>query len=433
VFNSKAMIPVYIKPSTPYYFPVKYILALLGKNKGISFQIRETADHAAIIWDHEHAASQPVTLWFYEALRHNVKKLSHREVFKSQQIIRDGKNRNDLIATIFYMINCVQEFACSPHELDGYGRFAYTSSYQHAFGSIGENLVQKYINDFLSEHKLAGHGRRSSFFISHDIDTLYGSWMQDGLWALKNLKPLGMLKILTMELSRRPHWKNIDKILSIHSEYDIRSTFFWMVNQGVGEAKIKNADYAIGKEQSLLQRVRDNGSVNGLHKSASAMAIDEELKKGIALMPYNRYHFLKYQATRDWNELSRSEVIFDSSMGFAETPGFRNSFGSAFQPFDWGNDQPFGFVICPLVFMDATFHSYLKTPRHMVADSIINLVEKNPENCNFGLLWHNTFFTDFKYHSFLKEYKKIVSYIYESGIKCLLPGEIVEQNRLPWE
>ena len=42
------------------------------------------------------------------------------------------------------------------------------------------------------------------------------------------------------------------------------------------------------------------------------------------------------------------------------------------------------------------------------------------------LLWHNNYFTDYKYGSFIKEYKKIVEFIYESKIGCVTPDVLVK-------
>ena len=49
---------------------------------------------------------------------------------------------------------------------------------------------------FLKQHSIQGKNRLSKFFISHDIDTIYGSFLQDGLWAVKNKKVGVVLKLI---------------------------------------------------------------------------------------------------------------------------------------------------------------------------------------------------------------------------------------------
>ena len=426
------MLKIYIRKNTSYHYPVLYTLLLIGKNEGLKFHFTNDADGADLVWDHEHPRSEAISKDFYNELTKENPELSHYLIFKNEQLIRDSGNRKDLITTIFYMVNCLQEYPAGEKDLDTFGRFRYESSYQKKFNSIEKNLVQQYMDEFCKEKGIKGNKRASAFFISHDIDTIYGSLLQDGYWALKNLRLPALLSVIAGEISRRPHWKNMDKIMRINSEYDVKSTFFWLVNKGKGRKNIRNADYSIQKEQSLLQKTKGNGFVNGLHKSSLDMSFDEELAKGKIIEPYNRYHFLNFLPSKHWPELSASPITFDSSLGFAGHYGFRNSYGDAFQPFDIKSNRPFDFVEAPLTFMDTTFHHYIKMEKRKIAEIIIDFYEANRYNCLFSLLWHNTYFSDYKYGGYLAEYKKILSFIYESNIKSLTPAEIPTEARLSW-
>ena len=71
-----------------------------------------------------------------------------------------------------------------------------SSSYQYRFKNINENLVETLINNFCDEHSINGNKNDSVFFISHDIDRLYGSFFEDGFWALKKMKIGTMLNII---------------------------------------------------------------------------------------------------------------------------------------------------------------------------------------------------------------------------------------------
>jgi hypothetical protein len=204
------------------------------------------------------------------------------------------------------------------------------------------------------------------------------------------------------------------------------------VNQGVGLSNIKNSDYDIEKQKDNIDLVEKSGSFNGLHKSCSRDSFNEELEKVKINTVYNRYHFLKFLPETDWKKVSESKIKLDCSLGFAEHFGFRNSYGKAFQPYDLSSDKPFDFVEAPLHFMDTTFHQYLKTPITKIGNVIIDFFEKNDTNCDFSLLWHNTYFTEYKYNSYLGEYKKILGFIYESKIEVLSPKQIIEENKLQW-
>ena len=123
---------------------------------------------------------------------------------------------------------------------------------------------------------------------------------------------------------------------------------------------------------------------------------------------------------------------FDSSLGFTEHCGFRNSYGKSFQPFDIKNNKPYNFIETPLNCMDRTFHKYMDVNSSDIGDSIINIYEDNPTNCDISLLWHNNYFTDYKYKNFLEEYKKVIIFIYESKIQCVTPETLVKKNYLSW-
>ena len=272
---------VYIKPETAYYYPTLYVLKIMEKNQTIHFDFVKSNEEADIYWDHTNPDSQPIHLRFYDSLQNDSSDLTQTTVFNTSPEISDKSGKKDTIATIFYMLNCLQEFNPNENDRDHFGRFKFESSYQSRFNLIEKNIVQQEIDAFCSEHNIKGPDKRSTFFISHDIDTIYGSLFQDGFWALKKMKIGVVLKLIGLELMRRPHWKNIDKIIKIDSEYDIRSTFFWLVNKGKGIQNIMNADYNIRKEQELIKLVNQSGFTNGLHKSCSEMGINEELEKVI--------------------------------------------------------------------------------------------------------------------------------------------------------
>ena len=423
---------VYIKPNTSYHSATLYILKLIEKNQNISFSFVESSEKANIIWDHTVPSSEFIYLDFYDGLQGERYNFNHNHIFRTSPTVTDKNEKKDSIATIFYMINCLQELNPNEESLDQFGRFKYEASFQAKFNSIEENLVQQEIDLFCKKHRLKGTIKRSAFFVSHDIDTIYGSFLQDGFWALKKLKIGVILNLIIWELSRKPHWKNIDKIIKIDSEYDIHSTFFWLVNKGKGAYNIKNADYNIIKEQKLLDLVEQSGLTSGLHKSCSEMSINQELKKGSFQTNYNRYHFLNFLPHKDWKKISESKLELDCSLGFAEHFGFRNSYGKAFQPFDIDKDEPYNFIEAPLNFMDGTFRKYMKIPTNAITNIIINFYEKNPTNCDFSLLWHNTYFSNYKYNSFLGEYKKILGYIYENKIECVTPNELIKENKIEW-
>lgn len=416
---------VYIRKDQAYSNIVTYVLKLIENNGAFTFSVEDNPQNAQLIWDHQYEGSELIAVDFYEELS-NTQKLNIQ--FDPTKGIIDGAGNKDVIASIFYMVNCLQELNAPAHDFDAIGRYKYESSFQYKHGVITQNLVQKEIDALYEKWHIIPKKQKSVFFLSHDIDTLYGSFLQDGFWAVKNFKPLVVLKLLFMEFMRRPHWRNMDRIVRLHEEKDVRSTFFWLVNKGRGESDILNADYEISKEKELLDLVERTGSVNGLHKSCSSMSIDAEMEKGKLKAGFNRYHFLNFRTHSDWKNIEDSKLSFDASLGFAEHFGFRNSYGKAFQPYDVEQDKPFSFVEAPLHFMDGTFQKYMHYPVETIANKIIEEYNRNPYNCDFSVLWHNTFFTDYKYGAYLSQYKRLLEFIHEEKIACLTPEEIIKKS-----
>jgi hypothetical protein len=80
----------------------------------------------------------------------------------------------------------------------------------------------------------------------------------------------------------------------------------------------------------------------------------------------------------------------------------------------------------------STSEREMKIQQNKIGDLIIDFIDKNQYNCDFAFLWHNNYFTNYKYKGFLEEYKKIVIYLNENKIETLNPRELVDQNKLTW-
>ena len=176
---------VYVRKNTSYYHPIIYVLKIIEKNRNVIFNIKNSSAEAEIIWDHKNIKSEVLAYDFFDSIKNGSASLKHSEVFLTSPNVTDKNENVDKIASIFYMINSLQEFKVEEKDLDDLGRFKYSSSYQYRFNNINENLVETLINNFCDEHSINGNKNDSVFFISHDIDRLYGSFFEDGFWALK--------------------------------------------------------------------------------------------------------------------------------------------------------------------------------------------------------------------------------------------------------
>ncbi len=420
------MVNVFIKKNQNYSKPLEYILTVLSQNKFLKIAFLDEKNNCNLLFDHTDSQSLLINTEFYTKLIDN-SQFEFEIHFKHKPIILfPTTNEPDWLSTAFYMINSLQEYNCDSKRLDKYGRFKYENSYQNKFNCIEENLVQKCFDNFVSQNSylanLEINERATKVFISHDIDLIHGSFLQDGLWAIKKGRFDIVLKLIMNEIIRNPSWRNIDKISKLHSLYDLKSTFFWIATQKTSENKIKNADYSMAEVSKLIQFSESNG----LHKSCFSSSIDEELSELPFETKLNRYHFLKFNLPNAYESIEASQLNFDASLGFAERYGFRNNYGLPFKPYNFSTGKAYSFVEVPLNVMDVTLHKYMKVPTSDTSSKIIDFIENHKTNSVLSILWHNNYFTDYKFSGYLQEYKKTLLYLHETKVESITPTEIIK-------
>lgn len=106
----------------------------------------------------------------------------------------------------------------------------------------------------------------------------------------------------------------------------------------------------------------------------------------------SRQHWLRFDShDKLFRAVERAQLVFDSSLGFAETAGFRNGANFAFPPYDFDKEAPYGFLEIPLVLMDGSLEAAAREsgePAVSIADEILG------ESRKFGwggiaAVWHN--------------------------------------------
>ncbi|MBL7814944.1 MAG: hypothetical protein JNL70_08040 [Saprospiraceae bacterium] len=426
------MITVYIKPNSLFTNPARWFVGFLAQHLQAKLSTTDKDTERVLKITDEADSDVCLSHRFYENLDKKI--FNHTVHFAKEPLIRAENGRIDYVATIFYMVNCLQEYSVGNEDLDKYNRFRYEKSYQAKFGIIQENKVSDLIEEFVRDTPILrgvflGKTRRpSQIFLTHDIDTLYASFVQDGFWAIKRGRLDILCRLIINELLKKPAYFNIDKILKIHSEYDLKSTFFWIVTQGRSEDGIKNADYKLQNQrvQQALMNIQKGGFEAGLHKSSLDLSFETEFSHlPNQHVKANRYHFLRFQLPQAWQTMSDSGVRLDASLGFAECYGFRNNYGLPFQPYDFRTGETMSLVVTPLNVMDGTLSYYMKVPEAKITEHILDFFEKNKENSVLSLLWHNTEFSEFRFKPYLKVYKEILKYIVETKIQTVTTRDIL--------
>lgn len=406
---------------------VRYTLSVLAKNLGTGIDFVGVETDGAI----RISASSDADITLNLRNVTHVAQLRFDQDFTADAYLKLENGRADHLSTAFYLLSLAQEL--DDTKRDRFGRFPYSESYQKHFKLTTENRVQHCFDAIIrSSPRLNGFRKtseRSRIFISHDVDFINGALMRDGLYAIRRLDIPALFRIMFSNLLVNPQWLNMDRIMRIESEYDFRSTFYWLVNKGLSKEGIKNADYDFNSKRVLEQvkLVTSKGWENGLHKSAADDDFQTEIGKLSFTPAGNRYHFLKFRPHNDFAMIDAAGLKYDTSLGFAEEIGFRNSYGLPYRPYDFKTGEAFDFVECPLHIMDTTFHYYQKLPTKEAYARIVSFVETNSENAVLSVLWHNNYFTPYKFGEYLDLYKKILLYFKENDFHCITQSQIIEQ------
>jgi hypothetical protein len=333
----------------------------------------------------------------------------------------------DLLASVFQMVNSLQEYDAP--EYDELNRYQFKTSYQKRLNNVNDNLVQHCFDAISKTLRLPAKSTPTRFFLSHDIDIVYGAIVEDGYNVIRRGRFDLFLKMLVNVAIARPEWLNMDKITALESAADCKSIFFWIVNKGRINAREENADYRFQSKpiQRQFNAVASQGFENGLHKSLSRDSFRDEFTK-YGNVPYaNRYHFLKFQLPQAWNDIESAGLKLDASLGFSAEMGFRNSYGIPFNPYNFIERRAFSFVEAPLHIMDRTFFQYKKFSPEQAGAAILDFFERNRTNCVLSVLWHNNFFTDYKFKGYLALYKQILAYISNNKFRTISAREITQQ------
>jgi len=338
----------------------------------------------------------------------------------------------DIIAAGFYLLSSVQE---TDHRLqDHMGRFQYAASIQHKL-NITQTPVVNYYFDILKKAieergKLELKNRVFSAYslsvcLTHDIDNTENAWIEGGFSALKKGKLLTLLSLFYAKWVKGiDKWFNFEDILNLEKSFGVHSTFYFLP-QKTTKGGPKNADYDIihKKFQGVFKEILSNGSEIGVHGSIGTSLNADKLKDDIRKIPVPvkgvRFHFLQYQPGLTAEVIETAGLKYDTTLGFAEHIGFRNSFCYPFFSYDFSKQKASNVLEIPLAIMDATLYnkSYMGLTTQESKRQVINLFDEVQKfNGLVTILWHNTFFSPYKYNGWRAVYEHILEYATQHNV-----------------
>ncbi len=339
----------------------------------------------------------------------------------------------DLLASSFYFLSGWHEYQqVQQKEFD---RYCYHESLVYDL-DIAHIPVVNYYFDILkralekfNEEKF-NPGRSSlgssALALTHDVDSLYSGWLEDGYAALKQGKIGSGIKIGIDRLMGKDTRFNLEEIAKYERQWNIRASYYFIARKGTFN-RLKHADYRLNekKVQQQIDFLKEGGHEIGIHGSKGGhidlQTFQEELKQFNSPVTGGRYHYLNFDIRHTPSLLDNAGLSYDTTLGFAEMIGFRNGITHPFYLFDLNMMQPTNVLEIPMVVMDAT----LRQQDYMGLDSSVAfsyvqplLQEISKFNGAVSILWHNGYFTDFKFAGWRDVLTQIIQFARQEGVVC---------------
>lgn len=179
-------------------------------------------------------------------------------------------------------------------------------------------------------------------------------------------------------------------------ECEARSTLFVVPVHG----HRRDPNYALRDLAPQIKEAAQRGFSVEIHGSYSSMLENHTLKPEARALQQvtarppsgNRQHWLRFDDQQAlFRAIAEAGLIFDSSLGFTDTVGFRNGACFAFPPYDFSKEKPHQFLEIPLAIMDGSLVEQslatAESPR-VLADRVLNASRKFGWG-GISILWHN--------------------------------------------
>jgi peptidoglycan/xylan/chitin deacetylase (PgdA/CDA1 family) len=350
----------------------------------------------------------------------------------------------DIISAAFYLLSGWQEYFSS--QRDQHGRFPYAASVQKKYSFVALPVVNYYFDvlktavehvsgQLLQPRRWGSQAGSFAAFISHDVDNLRSGWKAPAKAALQQRK-LGLFgKLLWQYLTQPDAWDNLEKVAAATAQYGAKSTFFMLPNPSKSTAGIANADYRLTHGLwRRLHQLKEDCCELGLHGSLGTATDASLLTRDLDNLQYEgsgiRFHYLSWNPSQTLATLDAAGFDYDSTLGFAEHFGFRNSFCLPFYPFNFALDKEAAFLEIPLIIMDATLNhpNYLQLNSDEVLPALIPVFA---EIKKFGgvasVLWHNQNFDPANTQNGPAQFHEIMRHLQQQGAAFRTGREIWQE------
>jgi len=358
-----------------------------------------------------------------------------------EQVARGERPQGDDLAEAFFHLARLEERG-GPR--DRHDRFPASASCLDPLDPPLERLRRR-----LTPGPPRWRGARFAVALTHDVDVPW-RWTRAGVRssaarlkahvvtgrpraALREGRSLWSLPVHKLRRTD-PNWR-FDRIVALEADHGARSTFFVLARHR-HRADGPAPEVYERLRPRLVEILREGGAEIGLHGSYTAARDDGLLaEEKLALegltdpVRGQRYHYLRVDPHANLAPLEALGFAYDSSLGFADAPGFRAGIAHPFRPWDAERERPLDLVEVPLAAMDATLaeERFLGLSAARAWPRLERLLDwAAAHGGGFAVLWHNNRF-DSATGGWDRLYVRLLEAVRERGGVCLSAGDLADE------
>jgi hypothetical protein len=330
----------------------------------------------------------------------------------------------DVFGSAFFMLTRYEERVSGA--VDAHGRFPASDAVAVREGFVRRAIVNEYAEQLWAavERLCPGAERPARSFrvyVTHDVDwalSVGQSAARVSRLVAGDLLRRHDIDLFARRLAATVRYRarrtdvhdpvdTFDFIMDVSEDRGFRSAFYFL-SDAARLPRVHNDAYSIDSEpvRSLLRTINVRGHEIGLHGSYEShgaprqLAAEADRLRGVAAAIGieqdrwgGRQHFLRFASPGTWAAWAAAGLAYDSSVGYAEAPGFRCGVADEFRVFDLDSRRALDLIERPLIAMEGSFLDPQyggQTPAAAVPNILALADTCRRHRGAFTLLWHNS-------------------------------------------
>jgi len=329
----------------------------------------------------------------------------------------------DIFGSSFFMLSRYEEAVLQ--DRDQHDRFPATASIAFKEGFLNRPIVNEYVELLWAMMKalwpeLERKKRSFRMILTHDVDEPFEFYKKP---PIKMVKSIGgdILKRHSINLARERYrqWNAIRKgnhttdpfysfdfIMKESEKRGLKSAFYFIADHTAG---VIDGIYSLNDPEiiNLMKTIDARCHEIGLHTSYNTYLDKVQTRKEAELLRAvmrgnsihqepqgGRQHYLRWKTPETFQNWEYAGMQYDSTLGFADLPGFRCGTCWEYPAYDLINRKPLNLIERPLIAMDCT----VTAERYMnkgLGEEAFEVFKSLKDTCrkyngDFVLLWHNS-------------------------------------------